>query len=108
MLSFLSICLPPFFFLFRGPLTGASMNPARAVGPALVASAILPDKAWNYHYIYWIGPICGSIVSALLYRYVLFRVPKSTFNSCNIQQLPNSLKLCSLLTNTVSCGNIVS
>ena len=48
------------------------MNPARALGPALVASAILPDKAWNYHYIYWVGPICGSIVSALLYRYVLF------------------------------------
>ncbi|XP_045211478.2 aquaporin-8-like [Mercenaria mercenaria] len=50
-----------------GMLTGASMNPARAIGPAIVASAVL-DNAWEYHYIYWIGPILGAILAALLYK----------------------------------------
>ncbi|XP_045214723.2 aquaporin-8-like [Mercenaria mercenaria] len=48
-------------------LTGASMNPARAIGPAIVASAVL-DDAWEYHYIYWVGPILGAILAALLYK----------------------------------------
>ncbi|XP_045214725.2 aquaporin-8-like [Mercenaria mercenaria] len=50
-----------------GVLTGASMNPARAIGPAIVASAVL-DNAWEYHYIYWVGPILGAILAALLYK----------------------------------------
>lgn len=56
-----------------GMLTGASMNPARAVGPAIVASAVL-DNAWDYHYIYWVGPILGAILAALLYKF-LFSSP---------------------------------
>ncbi|XP_053380109.1 aquaporin-8-like [Mercenaria mercenaria] len=52
-----------------GMLTGASMNPARAIGPAIVASAVL-DNAWEYHYIYWIGPILGAILAVLLYRFL--------------------------------------
>ena len=45
-----------------GPLTGASMNPARSFGPA-VASQIFEGQA-----VYWIGPIIGAIVAALLYE----------------------------------------
>jgi len=41
------------------PLTGASMNPARTFGPALV------NHCWNHHYIYWIGPLFGSTLAAL-------------------------------------------
>jgi len=47
------------------PISGASMNPARTFGPALVA------MNWNAHAIYWIGPILGGIIAALIYQYVI-------------------------------------
>jgi MIP family channel proteins len=50
-----------------GPLTGASMNPARSFGPA-VASGVLEGQL-----IYWIGPIIGSIAAALLYDRLFLR-----------------------------------
>lgn len=49
--------------LMGGPLTGAAMNPARWFGPA-VASGAFDD--W---YVWWIGPLLGAAVAALLYRY---------------------------------------
>ena len=51
--------------LMGGPLTGAAMNPARWFGPA-VASGTFAD--W---YVWWIGPLLGAAVAALIYRYVL-------------------------------------
>ena len=50
--------------MMGGPLTGAAMNPARWFGPA-VASGAYAD--W---YVWWIGPLIGAIVAAVLYRYV--------------------------------------
>lgn len=48
-----------------GPLTGASLNPARSLGPAL-ASGI-----WEAHLVYWIGPVLGAVGGTLLWDLAL-------------------------------------
>lgn len=50
-----------FDVLMGGPLTGASMNPARSLGPALGAGM------WEAHWLYWIAPIAGAIAAARSY-----------------------------------------
>jgi len=49
-----------------GPLTGAAMNPARWLGPALAGGGGL-GNAW----IYWLGPLLGAAAAALVYTLVL-------------------------------------
>jgi MIP family channel proteins len=48
--------------LWGGPVTGASMNPARSFGPALVSGI------WQAHWIYWLAPIIGATLGAALYQ----------------------------------------
>ncbi len=50
--------------LAGGPLTGAVMNPARALGPALVSGN------WADQMVWWVGPLIGGVVAALVYHYV--------------------------------------
>jgi MIP family channel proteins len=55
--------------LFGGPYTGASMNPARSLGPAAIMNS------WQNHWVYWFGPMIGSVLAALIYKFVLQKQP---------------------------------
>lgn len=47
-----------------GPYTGASMNPARSLAPAVFS------QEWSSHWIYWVSPLLSSVVTTLIYKYV--------------------------------------
>ena len=53
--------------LAAGPLTGAAMNPARAFGPELV------QGVWDDFLVYWIGPLTGAGLAALIYDLLYLR-----------------------------------
>lgn len=48
--------------MFGVPWTGCAMNPARALGPSVVARSFP-----SYHWIYWLGPILGSLMAVSFY-----------------------------------------
>ena len=45
--------------------TGGSLNPARSFGPDVAAASFV-----GYHYIYWFGPLMGSLLASSYYRIV--------------------------------------
>lgn len=47
--------------LFAGPISGASMNPARSLAPALVSGT------WEAQWVYIVAPVVGALLGALVY-----------------------------------------
>ncbi|XP_018409127.1 PREDICTED: aquaporin-8-like [Nanorana parkeri] len=46
-------------------ISGSCLNPARALGPAVVTGY------WDYHWVYWVGPASAAILVSLFYRLLL-------------------------------------
>jgi len=59
------------------PITGASMNPARSLGPAVVAGG----TCWENHWIYWVGPLTGSTISAFVSSAIFLSNPDAILAS---------------------------
>jgi len=55
--------------MVAGPFTGAALNPARAFGPALASSH------WASQGVYWVGPLAGGFLAALLYDSLFLKKP---------------------------------
>ena len=57
--------------MFGGPISGASMNPARSLAPALVSG--------NLHalWIYLLAPVIGAALGGLAYQFVRGEQPKA-------------------------------
>lgn len=49
------------------PVTNTSVNPARSTGPALFGPAHAVDQLW----LFWVAPIAGAIIGALIYKLLL-------------------------------------
>ncbi|XP_078445703.1 putative aquaporin PIP2-8 [Wolffia australiana] len=50
------------------PITGTGINPARSFGSAAI---INNSKAWDDHWIFWVGPFVGALAAAAYHQYVL-------------------------------------
>ena len=50
--------------MFAGPISGASMNPARSLAPALIS------WTWQSQWLYVLGPAIGAVLGALAYQFI--------------------------------------
>jgi aquaporin TIP len=56
--------------LMGGNLTGAAMNPARALGPELISNT------WDDFWIWYVGPFAGAVIAAVAYELLYLRPPR--------------------------------
>ena len=70
------------------PLTQAGLNPARDLGPRIVAylvgwgDAALPDAVGGWFWVYVLAPIIGSSLAALFFKYVLEPINEKKNRAC--------------------------
>jgi aquaporin Z len=62
----IGLCLT-LIHLISIPVTNTSVNPARSTGPALFGPAIALDQLW----LFWVAPIVGAALGALIWRSLL-------------------------------------
>nr|QKE23062.1 aquaporin 14 [Amphilophus citrinellus] len=53
--------------LIGARFSGASMNPARSFGPAIITGF------WEDHWVYWIGPVLGAILAGVSHEFFFAR-----------------------------------
>jgi aquaporin Z len=62
----------PFLYGFmvwaESPISGTSTNPARSLGPAVVSGE------WRGWWIYWIGPLIGTLVAVVVFSFMAQRI----------------------------------
>lgn len=55
------------------------LNPARYLGPAFVLNK------WHNHWVYWLGPLSGGIISGLIYEYIFNPMRHRKIRKCNTE-----------------------
>lgn len=55
--------------MFAGPVSGASMNPARSIAPALISGHL------EYLWVYLLAPVAGAIAAIPVWKYLTFETP---------------------------------
>ena len=62
------------------PVSGASLNPARSLGPDIVAGTF---PSW---WIYLVGPVAGAVLGAALWRFVLAHGDKAVVEGVGVPE----------------------
>jgi aquaporin Z len=52
----------------ESPISGTSTNPARSLGPAIISGE------WQGWWIYWVGPVGGTLVAVLVFSFLAKRI----------------------------------
>jgi aquaporin Z len=69
--SFTPALFPPLYCIMvwaESPISGTSTNPARSLGPALISGQ------WQGWWIYWIGPLLGTLLALLAFSFLVKRI----------------------------------
>lgn len=68
--------------MFAGPISGASMNPARSLAPAIVSGT------WEHQWVYLVGPALGAVLGAVAYQIVRGHQATPIADIAEIEQSP--------------------
>ncbi|XP_074566347.1 aquaporin PIP1-2-like [Curcuma longa] len=54
------------------PITGTGINPARSLGAAIIYDH---GRAWDHHWIFWVGPFAGAALAAIYHQIAIRAIP---------------------------------